>query len=143
MANLNQSGGIFVEGGDITVRNYGGSDIPANTAVLWDTANPGTPQLAPGVTVPTSGQSVAATAGITHTVIPAGSTGLLRRLGMDYAVAGVNVTIGDFLLVSAVASHLGQVTNVDAGALVTLGQAMSTASAGDPVKVLLGVAKNS
>lgn len=143
MADFNQSGGIFVPGGDIPVRNYGVTDIPANTAVLWDTSNVGDAQHAPGVVIPTAAQSVAETAGITHTVIPAGGSGTLRRLGVEFATAGVTIALGDFLLVSSVASHLGQVTNVDAGSLVVLGQAYSSGVAGDPIKVLLGIHKNS
>lgn len=145
MADINQSGGIFVPGQDIPVRNYGGTDIPANTGVLWDTANAGGSQLAPGVVVPSSnGGSVARTAGITHTVIPAGGSGLLRVGGTEWATASSAgaITIGDPLYISSLTGSFGQLTNVGT-AIVQVGWARTSCAAGDPVKCAVQICKNS
>ena len=68
---------------DIPVKNYGGSTLPANTAVIVDTSNvisPTSSNTFPGVAVP--GSAGVPVAGVLVADIAAGASGLLRTGGV-------------------------------------------------------------
>lgn len=146
MANINQAGEFGVPGGDVPVLNYGASDIPSNTAVLWDT----TAGNVNGVVVPTAAGGVAGTAGVTMAVIPAKTNGIpgngtVRRAGCANVVCNGAVTAGNYVRADDTASHLGQVKAVTAAGTTQseiLGQARMTRADGEYVPVLLALQFN-
>jgi hypothetical protein len=135
MAQINQLGGIAVNGGDIPVKNYGGSDIAAGLVVKYDTTNPGGTNLPRGVVI-TSDDTLAM--GITVTVIPAGKMGLVRTLGQGIATASATIHVGQVLMSDAAGKVLPQTVTK-----YQIGIAASEALNGDFVAVDIARAKNS
>lgn len=135
MAQLDQLAGIAIPGGDITVKNYGVSDIAEGLAVILDTTNTpdggGTPI---GVTLPASDVK---SFGIAVTSIPAGKFGTVRVLGVAIGTASGTIHMGDFLMTDSA----GKVLVAGAGKY-TIGQAMSEAVTTDRVAVLIAKAVN-
>jgi hypothetical protein len=123
---------------DISVLNYGGSDIPANTAVLIDTTNVQSGDKNPGVVVPSSGGGVVGTLGITVETIKANaaSAGRVAVVGVIQATADGSITAGGYVQASDTSTKMGRVKAKGAG-LEQLGQALNTASDGQLVLVLL------
>lgn len=137
MAQLNQSPGTQLL--DVSVHNYGGSQLNAGSAVIMDTSNTGTQALAPGVTLPASNVK-----GIGFLVdnIPAGRTGRMRVYGIAVALptVGVSFNPGDPLMCDSSGFVLAQTAG-----LYQIGIAFSaaaTAVAGDTCLVLIDRAKN-
>lgn len=146
MAKLTQAGEFGVPGGDIPVLNYGGTAIPSNTAVLFDT----TVGNVNGVVIPSSGGGVAGTAGITMSTIPALANGIpgsgtVRRAGCANVIMDGAVTAGQYVRADDTASHLGQAKAVTAAGTTAseiLGQARLTTADGDPCPILLNLQFN-
>jgi hypothetical protein len=134
MAQINQLAGIAIAGGDITVKNYGGTDIAAGLAVKYDTANPGGSGIPRGVVITAS--DVAAM-GVTVTVIPAGKTGLVRTMGQAVATASGTLHVGDIVMTDSAGKVLAQTAGK-----YQLGIAASEAITADPVLVDIARAKN-
>lgn len=141
MTQINQVGGWSVPGGDVTFHNYGGSDIPDGTIVLYDTSNPGSLTQAPGCVVPTASGAVSPVAGITIGVIPAGGAGTVRQLGAAAVTADGSVTSGDSIQASNTASKMGRGKTCGAG-IEQVGKAYGNASDGDQFVVILHIARN-
>ena len=136
-----QHGGYAVAGGDLPVKNYAVTDIGANLVVLIDSANAMGPDAYVGVKLPSSGGGVVGTYGITQTPIAAGKTGLVRVIGSQWVLANGTVTAGEYVQASDTAAKLGYVKTCTA-ATEQIGQAISTATDGVPVHVLICKAKN-
>ena len=137
MAQILQSPGIHLL--DVTVHNYGGSQLNAGSAVIMDTSNTGTQALAPGVVLPASD---AKAIGFLVDNIPAGRTGRMRVYGVAVAIptVGVSFNPGDPLM----SDSSGFVKPQTAG-LYQIGVAFSpitTAVSGDTCLVLIDRAKN-
>ena len=128
--------GYPINGGDFPAHNAAVTDIPANTAVVFDTANPPTNDQCMTVKIPAAAGSVQAPAGITVEVIKAGYSGRVRRYGAQKATAHGTVAIGDFVQVSSTAAHEGQVKTAGA-AIGVLGQCLRGGS--DAEEVLIDV----
>lgn len=138
-----QMGGIPITNGDVTVQNYGLTDIPAGVAVIWDTANTPVPlgTTAPGVTLVTAAGAVTPAAGITVERIPAGGNGRLRKLGGYPVQCEGTVTLGDCLQIGNTVNKLGRVKTCGA-ATQQIGTAMNGGVDGDLVQVWIGIANN-
>jgi hypothetical protein len=134
MAQINQLGGIAVAGGDIPVKNYGGSDIAAGLVVKYDTSNPGGTNLPRGVVI-TSNDTLAM--GVTVTVIPAGKTGLVRTLGQAIGTASATIHVGQVLMSDSAGKVLPQTA-----AKTQIGIATSEALNGDFVAIDIARAAN-
>ena len=132
MAQVNQLGAIHLL--DISVHNYGGSDLAEGVAVILDTSNPGTATTMPGVTLPASD---AKAFGILPAKIPAGKDGYCRVYGVAVGTATGTLHVGDYVMTDSA----GGVKAQTAG-LYTLGMALSEAVNGDRVQVLIDRAKN-
>ncbi len=132
--------GQYIQGGDIVVKNNGGSDIAAKLGVLIDTSNLQDQDSPPGVVLPTASGGVVGSFGITLETIKAGRTGKVRVAGTAVATAHGTVTAGTYLQISDTASHLGQVKTCGS-ATEQIGQAMNTVTDAD-VEVLICKAKN-
>jgi len=74
--------------------------------------------------------------------IPAGKTGRVMYIGAYPMIAEGAITAGNFVQVSDTAAKMGR-AKLCGAATIQLGQALSTAADGDPVLVLIRVAKNS
>lgn len=135
MANYNQFSAAPVIGGDLSFKNNSGSDILAGVGVLIDPSNDR------GVLAPTASGGVVGTIGITLETIPAGKWGRVRCYGSAIGTAHNAVTRGTVVQISDTASHLGQIKTCGAG-VAQLGIALNSAADGDPVEVLLFLAKN-
>lgn len=137
MAQINQLSAIPVSGGDLTVKNYGGSDIAVKRVVKFDTVNtPGGAGSNPIGVVLTS--SDVGAIGISLTTIPTLKLGQIRLLGAAVAVASATVHIGDPLKSDATGKVLPQTA-----ATYQIGFAMSEAANTEDVLVWLAPAKNS
>jgi len=124
---------------DVTMKNNGLTDIPAGSGVLFDTANPQSGDTPPGCVLPTASGGVAGTAGITVEIIKAGGTGRVRFNGTYPGVADGSITAGGYVQVSDTTAKLGRV-KAKGGAVEQLGQALNTASDGQPVLVFVSKA---
>jgi hypothetical protein len=134
MAQINQLGSIPISGGDLTVKNYQGSDIAAKRVVKFDTVNTPDTSKARGVLL-TSDSTFAL--GITLVTLVAGRLGQIRLLGAAVAVASATVHIGDWLMSDSAGKVLPQTA-----ALTAIGRAMSEAANNEDVLVWLCPAKN-
>lgn len=132
--------GLYIQGGDIPVKNYGVADIAADLVVLVDTSNLGDQDNPVGVVLPTNSGGVVGTLGITCGIIKAGKTGLVRIAGTRSVVAHGTVTAGTYVQASDTTSHLGQVKTCGA-ATEQIGQALNTATDA-AVEILICKAKN-
>jgi hypothetical protein len=143
MANFNQLADLPITGGGtITCKNYGGTDIPAGTGVLADTTNVQGSNAAPGVVVPTAAGGVAGTFGIAMETIPAGKNGRVMYAGGYPMIADGAITAGNFVQISDTATKMGRVKLCGA-ATIQIGRAVGSAADGDPVLVIIDIAKNS
>lgn len=138
-----EMGSFPVTGGDVTVWNYGVTDIPSGSAVLWDTTNTPVPlgQTVPGVALATAAGAVTPVAGITVEIIHAGSSGRLRKAGGHPVFCEGSVTLGDTLQVGNTAGKLGRVKTAG-GATQQIGQAMNGGVDGDRIEVWISIANN-
>jgi hypothetical protein len=134
------SSALYMQGGDIAVKNNGVADIAADLVVLWDSSNVGDQDSPPGVKLPTNSGGVVGTAGITCGIIKAGKSGLMRVVGSRMVTAHGTVTMGEYVQASDTTSHLGQVKTCIA-ATEQIGQAMGTATDA-PVEILICKARN-
>lgn len=134
MAQLNQLGGIAIPGGDITVKNYGVSDIAAGLAVKYDTSNPGGSGLPRGVILTASDVGAM---GVAVTTIPAGKTGVVRTMGQAVATASGTLHVGDICMTDSAGKVLAQTAGK-----YQLGIVASEAVANDAVLVDIARAKN-
>ncbi len=134
MPQINQLASRAILGGDITVKNYTGTDIPAFTAVKFDIANPGGTSNSRGVITTTSDAN---SYGVTLTVIPAGKQGLIRTHGEAVCVASGSISLGDTVMTDATGKVL-----VQTAGKYQLGIATSVAVANDQVTVDIARAKN-
>jgi hypothetical protein len=126
---------------DIPVRNYGNTDIPANTAVVLDTTNyvnAATLDDGIGVMLPATGVAGPLAIGITMETLKAGgSAGRLRPAAPTaFGVAHNTVNVGSVVDAENVAAHEGQIVAHVAGK-PQLGIALTQAADGDNVLVLL------
>lgn len=134
MAVFNQLSRLPVVGGDIPYKNYSGSDIASGVGVLFDTVNKGDFSNAAGIVVPTAAGGVVGTCGITLERIVAGGTGRVCCLGGAIGVANATLNPGNFVELSDVAAHLGEII-ASTSTHEILGRSLSAAVAGDPVLV--------
>lgn len=134
MPIVNQVASIPVPGGDQPFKNYGLTDIPANTAVLFDSVNVGDVNGPAGIVVPTNGGGVARTAGVTVERIPPGCVGRVRIFGGAVAIASGAINPGDLVQIDDTTPKMGCV-ELAASTNQILGKAMSAAVDGDPVLV--------
>jgi len=135
MAVVNQLSALPVPGGDVVLKNYGGTDIAAGYGVLFDGTNKGDAQNPPGIVLPTASGGVAKTCGVTLETIKAGGTGRVRMMGGAVAaVANATLTPGALVQISDVTAHLGEIIAA-ASTNEILGKALSDAVAGDPILV--------
>lgn len=126
----------------IAVRNYGVTDIPEGTAVIWDLVNVD-PMKAQGIVVPAAAGAVAPAAGITADTIKAGGWGRLAVSdGEAVAVADGAIAMGDYVQISSTAAKMGRVKTLVAASGAQLGRAMNAAADGDPVVIELAIAKS-
>lgn len=137
MAVINQLAGIHLL--DVTVHNYGGSQLNSGSAVIMDVSNTGTSQLAPGVVLPASDVK-----GIGFLVenIPAGRSGRMRVQGIAVALptVGVSFNPGDPLMCDSSGFVLPQTAGKYQIGLAW--SALTTGVAGDTCLVLIDRAKN-
>jgi len=138
---MGSPGGMPIINGDVTCQNYGVTDIPANTAVLFDTSNPPSGAGVFGVVVPTTSGAVTPVAGITVERIPAGGQGRLRMLGGGVTTASGSITVGDTLQVDSASGKEGRV-KTQTSATQQIGLALNSAADGDPITVWIFIAKN-
>lgn len=135
MAVFEQVMGSSVDGGDLEFKNYGGSAIPAFTAVKIDGGN-ATSASAPAGVVQTTDDTNCI--GFTVEAIPAGKSGRVRCYGAAVAIAGAAITVGTYVM----SNSAGKVVAQTAGKF-GIGYTMRTASAdGENVTVLIAAAKN-
>lgn len=136
MAQTRQLASVFVQGGDIPVRNAGVTDIGAGLFVLVDTANPPTGDNVIAVKLPTAAGGVVGTFGITRTAIKAGTTGLMCAIGGEVVKANGVITVGDYVQASDTAAKLGWAVTKGAG-IESGGRAMNSATNGEDVLVFV------
>lgn len=136
MAQTGQLGSFFIENGDLTARNAGGTDIPANLFVLVDTANPPTGDNVVAVKLPTAAGGVTGTWGITRTIIKAGGNGSVCILGGEVVKADGAITVGDYVQASDTALKLGYAKTKGAG-IESGGRAMNSAADGEDVLIFV------
>lgn len=136
MSLINQISGVPIDGGDLVFKNYGGSDIPANTGVLFDGTNTGDAAQPPGVVIPTASGGVAKTAGVTLETIKAGGLGRVRVLGGAVAISNATITPGDLVQIEDAAANMGKV-KVATSTNNILGKALSGTTAGGSVLVFV------
>jgi predicted RecA/RadA family phage recombinase len=135
MAVFEQVAGSAVDGGDIYFKNYGGSAIPAFTAVKIDSSNATSATAPPGVVQTTDDTNAI---GFALESIPAGKSGRVRCYGVAVAIAGAAITVGTYVMTNS----SGQVVAQTAGKF-GIGYAIRTASAStENVPVLIMAAKN-
>jgi hypothetical protein len=128
---------------DLPFYNYGGTDIPADTAVMLDTTNiMGTAGDGVGVALPTAAAAIPLGVGVTQETIKAGgSAGRVRTQGIAQVTALCVINAGQVVQMSTTAGHLGQVEAKGAGN-PQLGIALTSAQDGDSLLVLLQFANN-
>lgn len=126
-----------IQGGDRSVKNYGVTDIPAGTAVMWDL---GASNLN-GVLAPTTSQALLPTCGITIEKIPAGKTGRVAVAGTAVATANATLAAGAAVDIDVSAGNEGKVTT-HGSATKSLGSVCAAAVAGDAVEVQINVCPN-
>jgi len=134
MAQINQLGGIAVAGGDIPVKNYGGSDIADGLAVKYDTSNPPGTNTPAGVVITSSDANPI---GFALGTIPAGKMGLVRRLGRAVGTASATIHVGDVLMTDSAGKVLPQTAGK-----YQIGIAASEAVNADKVAVDISIAKD-
>lgn len=136
-----QMGGHAVNGGDMSCKNSGVTDIAAGTAVIVDTSNAPSGADPISIKVPATSGSVAKPWGITIETIKAGEVGRVRRLGAYPCTASGSITVGDFLQIDSASSKEGRVKTCGA-ATAQIGQAGNSAADGELVQVWISIAAN-
>ena len=136
MAQRGQLASFFIQNGDLPARNAGLTDIPANTFVLVDTANPPTNDDVLAVVVPSDGGGVVGTFGITRTIIKAGATGSVCCLGGEVVKADGVITVGDYVQASDTTAKMGRAKTKGAG-VESGGRALNSAADGEDVLVFV------
>lgn len=138
MAQINQLAGTFLL--DIPVHNYSTTtDLAEGVAVILDTANPGTANAAPGVTLPASD---AKAFGFLTSKIPFGKSGVCRVQGVAVAIptVGSTIAVGDVLMTDSSGFVKPQTATLSQIGIALAG--VTTAVAADRVLVLIDRAKN-
>lgn len=140
MAILNQLSAIHVPNGEITLYNYGGSDIAAFQAVEIDTSNTGTSQNPPGIVLATvAASTIQMPVGITMETIKAGRSGRVQILGGAVCTADGAINYGQWVEPSNASSKLGRV-RLATGAAPAMGFCLSqNALDADPVLIWLSL----
>ena len=136
LTNPNAVAGYAIPGGDLPVKNYSAvTAIAAGVAVKFDTANPGAGVYGSptGVLLTSSDRTV----GVTVDAIPAGKFGRVRTMGGAVLTAGATIHAGDVVMANAAGAAVPQTAG-----LFQLGTAANEALSGDPVLVILSIAKN-
>jgi hypothetical protein len=133
--------GYSVQGGDVTFKNYGVSDIEAGLGVLADTSNLGDQDNPPGIVLPTASGGQAKSLGVTVEKIRAGKSGRVRLLGSITCTAAGTVTYGEYVKISDTMSKLGWVATAGSAA-EQIGQALGTSTDGTKVEIWLCKALN-
>jgi hypothetical protein len=144
MPNNNQLGGIALAQGDTAHANYSATDIPAGTAVIFDTSNAEALFSTPGVKIPATGATgITGHVGITIDKLPALGKfpGRVRRIGHAVATASGSIAAGAWVTVESATGKEGRVRTKTTGE-ESLGQAMNAAADGDPVRVAIEIARN-
>ena len=142
-----QLGSYAISGGDLTCANYGTTDIDEGRIVLIDTTNQMTPSLPMGVKLPTASGGVAGTFGITVDKLYAKDTnakprtGRVRVIGSYWVIANGSITAGGYVQASDTADKLGY-AKACGSATEQIGQAMTSASDGEPCHIFIAKAKN-
>lgn len=125
-----------VQGGDLPVTNFSGSDIAAGIAVKLDTGAGN--HL--GV-LPLTGADAGKAFAVTLDVIKAGRPGRVRRIGSVLMTADGALTAGDKVMASVDAGEEGHAKPL-AAAGAEIGVAISTAADNAEVEVWLNFATN-
>lgn len=142
MAQYNQMGATPNPYTDIPVKNYGGSTLPANTAVIVDTSNvisPTSSNTFPGVAVP--GSAGVPVAGVLVADIAAGASGLLRTGGVALIKCEGSITAGTLVQASTTSGKVGWAKALTS-AKAQIGMALSSSTDGELILVLLQPANN-
>ena len=125
-----------------TFHNYGGADIPANTVVLPDAANPPTGDYAGGVIVPLTSTTLAGLiAGVTVETLKAGRSGPVRLAGISIVTADGAIAFGQAVQASITSGKLGRAKACGA-ATPQFGFALAPAADGDILPVFHAPASN-
>ncbi len=135
MATYNAHGGLPVTGGDLSLKNYSATDIPAGTAVIMDT----TAADVMGCSAIATSASVELTIGITLETIAAGKIGRVRTCGAASMTANDTILRGNAVQIDSATGHEGQCKLLASGK-TQLGRALSNAVAGDEILVWVCVA---
>lgn len=136
MAQRGQLASFFIQNGDMPAFNAGLTDIPANTFVIIDTANPPEGDAVFAVKIPVAAGGVAGTMGITRTKIPSKTTGSICMLGGEVVKADGAVTVGDYVQASDTVGKEGRCKVKGAG-IESGGKALNSAVDGDDVLVFV------
>lgn len=137
MAVISQVGRQPISGADRSMKNYGVTDIPSGTAVMWDT----TTGNLNGIIKPATSASTAASCGITIENIKAGFSGRVAISGSGVATANATLSAGDTVDVDTTSGNEGKVKGHASG-VKSLGTACANAVAGDALEVLVQVCPN-
>lgn len=129
----------------LPVYNYGGTDIPAFSAVIVDASNiidnAGVKNQL-GVTLPTDTTNPSIIIGVTATIIPAGNTGMLQPAGPVIQVqCDGAVTAGSWVDNSTSSTKTGRVKS-HSGGKNSMGIALETGADADFILVMLAVGPN-
>lgn len=128
--------------GDFPFKNYSGSTISANLAVIIDTSNVVSPtgtNNAAGIAVP--GSAGVPVVGVTVVDIAAGATGLVRTSGIALIKCEGTITAGTMVQVSTTSSKVGW-AKAQTSATAQIGMAVTSSTDGELIAVLLQPAKN-
>lgn len=135
---------VYMEG-DLAVKNYGVTDIPAGVGVNLDTGHLISSGVVTddsiGVVVPTASATVIEAIGVTLEVIKAGGTGRVRTTGTVEMIANGTVTADDCVMVGSTTAKLGWGATQTTG-LPQIGKALSTATNGNTFLLLISKAFN-
>lgn len=126
---------IGVPGGDVSMKNYTVTDIPANIAVLLDA----TAGNINGVIPPATAGSVALMYGIAVEILHAGKTGRVQTLGTAIGIASGSIAVGDSLTVDSTLTKEGRVKTKTAGQQ-QIGKALDAVADGELVRVQMAMA---
>lgn len=141
MAQYNQISDVPAYG-DFPFKNYGGSTIPANVAVIIDTSNVVSvtgSNNAIGIALP--GSAGVPVVGVTKADIPAGATGIVRTSGIAAIKCEGSVTAGTLLQASVTSNKVGWGKALTAAA-AQIGMALTSSTNGELIDVLLQPANN-
>ncbi|MFI0433148.1 MAG: capsid cement protein [Candidatus Nanopelagicales bacterium] len=128
--------------GDFPFKNYGGSTVAANLAVIIDTSNVVSPtgtNNAAGIALP--GSAGVSVVGVTTADIAAGATGIVRTSGIALIKCEGAITAGTMVQASATALKVGW-AKAHSAAAAQIGMAITSSTEGELIAVLLQPAKN-